>query len=49
MKRLAPAKGPKRIISAVTWPFQKGEISELLNSVERQKTLFASALQNDHM
>ncbi len=48
-KKLAPPKGSKRVITAVTWPFQKGEVIELLNSVERKKTLFAFAQQNDHM
>jgi len=42
-KILAPPKGSKKVITAVTWPFQKGDVSELLNSVERQKTMFAFA------
>lgn len=33
----------------ITWPFKKGEIKEILQSIERQKSLFMLALQNDHL
>lgn len=47
--RLAPPKGLKGIGKALTWPFQREEIKEILITIERQKSLFDLALQNDHM
>lgn len=47
--KLVPAKGSKRIVAAMGWPFDKGEVNELLNAIEHQKTLFIFARQNDHM
>ncbi len=47
--KLAPAEGWRRVGNAITWPFQKEEIKEILNVIERQKTLFNLARQNDHM
>ena len=53
LKRLAlklkPASGTKKAIKAIRWPFEKGEVHEVLESIERQKSLFNLALQNDHM
>jgi hypothetical protein len=34
---------------ALTWYFQKGEINAILSIIERQKSLFVLALENDHM
>lgn len=34
---------------ALAWPFQKGEIKEILHKIERQKALFVLALANDHV
>ena len=48
-KRLEPSKGLKKVGAVITWPFQKGEVKELLNTLERQKTLFILAEQNDHL
>ncbi|KAL9134056.1 MAG: hypothetical protein Q9175_004768 [Cornicularia normoerica] len=48
-KLASPATGLKRLGKAVTWPFQKEEIKEILGSIERQKSLLNLARQNDHM
>lgn len=34
---------------ALAWPFQKGEIKEILQKIERQKALFVLALAHDHV
>ena len=47
--KLSPVEGLKKVGKAFSWPFQKGEIKTILNSIERQKTLFILALQNDSM
>jgi hypothetical protein len=47
--RLEPSKGVKKVGRALTWPFQTEEIKEILSTIERQKSLFDLALQNDHM
>lgn len=47
--KLAPAKGWSKVGKAIVWPFQKEEIKEILNVIERQKTFFNLAQQNDHM
>ncbi len=46
--KLAPAKGWRKVGKTIVWPFQKEEIKEILNVIERQKTFFNLALQNDH-
>lgn len=46
---LEPVVGLKKAGKALTWPFKKGEVIDILNTIERQKTLFVLALQNDHM
>jgi hypothetical protein len=38
-----------RVANALQWPFRKAEAASLLNSLERQKTLLALVLQNDHI
>jgi NACHT domain len=43
--KLDPVRGLKR---SLAWPFQKGEVNDILRAMERQKTLFNLALQNDH-
>ena len=48
-KKLEPDKGLGKVFKAIAWPFQKEEITEILNVIERQKTLFNLARQNDHM
>ena len=47
--RLKPMVGFARIGKSLAWPFQKGEIKDMLRILERQKALFALALQMDHM
>lgn len=47
--KLRPTQGLKKFGKALTWPFQKQEIEDILSSIERQKSLFSLALQNDHM
>jgi hypothetical protein len=47
--KLAPVVGLRKAGKAITWPFQKEEIKELLATIERLKSLFSLALQNDHM
>jgi NACHT domain len=48
-KRLKPVVGIRKAGTVLMWPFRKGEILEILNAVERQKTSFLYALQNDHL
>lgn len=48
--KLAPSATPlKKLGKAITWPFKKEEIKEILGSIERQKALLVLARQNDHM
>lgn len=47
--KLEPVKGLARVGKALAWPFQKKEVQEVLNSLERQKGLFGLVRQNDHM
>ena len=47
-KKLTPSHRRKKIGTTISWPFQKGEIRELLHTIERQKSLLDLALQNDH-
>ncbi len=47
--KLAPSKGLEKIVNKLIWPFQKQEALEILNIIERQKSLFALAVVNDHM
>ena len=48
--KLAPPATPlKKFGNALVWPFQRGEIKDILSSIERQKALLILARQNDHM
>jgi hypothetical protein len=47
--RLVPVDGLRKVGKAMAWPFQKKEIVSILGVIERQKTLFALALQTDHL
>jgi hypothetical protein len=47
--KLAPVEGWRKAGKALAWPFQKEEIKEILGAIERHKSLFNLALQNDHM
>jgi hypothetical protein len=48
VSKLRPADGLKKVGIALFWPFQKQDIKDILSNMERQKTLFLLALQNDH-
>ena len=48
-KKLAPVEGWRKLGKIIAWPFQKDEIEEILNILERQMPLFNLARQNDHM
>ncbi|KAB5575789.1 ankyrin repeat-containing domain protein [Coniochaeta sp. 2T2.1] len=39
------ASGPRKFL----WPFKKGEVDELVQSIETQKLLLTLALENDHV
>lgn len=47
--KLAPVEGWRKGGKALAWPFRKEEIKEILSAIERHKSLFSLALQNDHM
>ncbi|KAI9812194.1 MAG: hypothetical protein M1827_004860 [Pycnora praestabilis] len=46
---LRPGVGLDKAVRAVKWPFQKEEAREILDGIERLKTLFILALQNDQV
>jgi hypothetical protein len=48
-KKLKPAQGFKKLGKAMIWPFQKEDVKDILSTLERYKSLFNMALQNDHM
>jgi hypothetical protein len=48
-KKVRPETGAKKVYKAFAWPFEKGEVNDLVKAIERQKSLFGIALQNDHM
>jgi hypothetical protein len=39
----------KKFAKTAAWHFQKGEVEDILWTIERQKSLFSLAMQNDHM
>ena len=47
--KLAPVKGLKKARKALVWPFEKAEVLDILITIERQKSLFDLARQNDHI
>lgn len=49
LRKLKPANGVKKIGQAISFPFEKKEVTSILQSIERQKSLFALAIHNDHM
>ena len=49
VQKLQPVSGIKKAVKALEWPFQKKEIKDILHTIERQKTFFTLALQNDHV
>jgi hypothetical protein len=48
-ERLKPAQGTQRVKSKLMWPFHKAEVQEILNMMERQKSLFTLAITSGHM
>jgi hypothetical protein len=46
--KLKPSHGLQKFGKSVIWPFKKEEIKDLLQTMERQKTLFTIALQMDN-
>lgn len=46
---IKPTIGLVNLGNAFVWPFKKGEVMDILHNLERQKTLFILALENDHM
>ena len=49
ISKLEPAGGKVSFRKTIIWPFKKAECKELLESVERYKTCFLVALQDDHL
>jgi hypothetical protein len=47
--KLAPGHGIRKLGKEMAWPLQKAEIKEILDVIERQKSLFIMALNNDQM
>ena len=39
----------RRVVKSLTWHFAKEEIKEILSQIERVKSLFVLALENQHM
>ena len=48
-KLAPPSTSLNKVRKATTWPFQKREVKELLERIERAKALLNLARQNDHM
>jgi hypothetical protein len=52
-RQLAPPKGKERAIrnlgKFLAWPFQRNYIEHYIAVIEREKSLFQLALQNDNM
>lgn len=49
IKRLEPASGMKKATKAIFRPLRKEDVKDVLDTIERQKTLFILALQNDYI
>src|SRR5437762_3050312 len=45
-EKLAPVVGLKKAQKSLAWPFQRGEVRDILCTIERQKTILGLALQN---
>ena len=48
-EKLESKTGIKRVIQPLVWSFHKGEVADILRTIERHKSLFVLALQKDHM
>jgi hypothetical protein len=49
VEKLVPGSRIQQIAKVLKWPFDKTEINEILGTIERLKSLFSLAMQNDHM
>jgi len=49
LPKLQQESGIKKIGKQLIWPFQKGEVIEVVASLERYQQYFLLALHNDHM
>ncbi|KAL8699990.1 MAG: hypothetical protein Q9201_005685 [Fulgogasparrea decipioides] len=47
--KLAPVEGWRKVGKAFKWPFEKEEVLQILQTIERHKALFSLARQNDHI
>lgn len=47
--KLSPVEGWAKVGKALRWPFEKDEIHTILEEIERQKSGFILAQQNDHI
>lgn len=48
-KKLAPSGRIRQMAQPLKWPFDKNDVNEAMDRIERTKSLFNLALQNDHM
>jgi hypothetical protein len=46
---LEPAVGLRKLGKSFTWPWRQKDVKKILERIERQRSLFVLALQNDHM
>lgn len=49
VKKLVPTGTFQNLKKSLAWPFDKKDVDENLRSIERQKSLFSLALENDHL
>ena len=49
VSKLRPSTGLRKAGKALTWPFRKDEVKDMLASIERQKTMFTLALELDQV
>ena len=48
VEKFTPTTRIKKAGKALSWPFQKGGVAEILQTIERLKTLFSLVLLKDH-
>lgn len=47
ISKVSPATGLKKVGKAITWPFKREEVKDMMAALERQKTMFVLALELD--
>jgi hypothetical protein len=47
--KLAPSGRMRQVAQTIKWPFDKTDVNEILGKIERLKSLFSLAMQNEHM